>query len=88
MLREALSDTSTKEARALTRAVMKDGTAVEIRRLAINGRELQEKVGVRAPKTAALLSRLQDLVWKDPTTNRRDTLLAAARDICKKENWL
>ena len=87
MLREALSDTSTKEARALTRTVFKDGTAVEIRRLAVNGRELQEKVGVRVEKTATLLARLQDLVWQDPQSNRRDTLLTAAHNICEKENW-
>jgi len=88
LLRGTLTDEPVEEALALTRTVKKDGTAVEIRRLAVNGRQLQEQVGVRAPKTAALLACLQDLVFRDPKINRRDALLAAAADICKKENWL
>ncbi len=88
LLREALYGEPVKDAVALTRTVRKDGTAVEIRRLAVNGRELQEKVGVRAEKTAALLTRLQELVWQEPKKNRRDALLLAAHEICEKENWL
>ena len=87
LLKGVLEDQSTAESLALTRTVFKDGTAVEIRRLAVNGRELQEKVGVRVEKTATLLTRLQDLVWQDPQSNRRDTLLTAAHNICEKENW-
>lgn len=88
LLKGAIDAAPVTEAIDLTRTVKKNGTAVEIRRLAVNGRELQEKVGVKAEKTAALLARLQDLVWQDPQQNRRDALLAAARPICEKENWL
>ncbi len=88
LLKGVLKGTSVTEAIELTRTVKKNGTAVEIRRLAVNGRELQEQVGVQIEKTAALLARLQDLVWQDPQNNRRDTLLTAARLICEKENWI
>ena len=88
LLRAALFGEDVDRAMTLTRTVLKDGTATELRRLAVNGKALQEKVGVRVEKTAALLAYLQDLVWQDPTANHRDTLLAAARRICEKENWL
>ena len=88
LVRHILTGESVDAALSLTRAVKKDGTAVEIRRLAVNGREIQEKVGVRIEKTAALLVRLQDLVWQEPSRNRKGTLLDAAVNICKQENWL
>lgn len=88
VLRAALRGENTATAIALSRAVFKDGTAVELRRLAVNGKELQNTVLVRPEKTAALLARLQDLVWQEPSANRRDTLLVHARRICEKENWL
>ena len=87
-LRAVLLGEDTAPALSLSRAVLKDGTAVELRRLAVNGKELQNAVSVRPEKTAALLTRLQDLVWQEPKANRRDTLLAHARRICEKENWL
>ena len=74
-----------EEAITLCRRVLADGTATEIRRLAVNGRELQE-LGVRPAKTGVLLSRLQELVWEEPERNRRSTLLSLARDILEKES--
>ena len=70
---------------ALCRKVSRDGSTVEIRRLAVNGRELQEGLGVRPERTGALLQRLQDLVWREPECNKKAALLAAARSICDKE---
>ena len=63
----------------------RDGTAVEVRRLAVNGKELQEKLGVLPRRTGELLLCLQDLVWQEPECNKRATLLELARDICEKE---
>lgn len=85
LLRAALTGEDTAAARALTRRVLSDGTAVEIRRLAVNGRELQEKLGVRPQKTGLLLSRLQEIVWREPRDNRRDALLLHAKAILEKE---
>ncbi len=84
LLRAALYGEGTDEALALCRRVLSDGTAIEIRRLAVNGRELQE-LGVRPQKTGLLLSRLQALVWEEPTRNRRAPLLSLAKDILAKE---
>ena len=75
------------ESRALCRTVARDGSAVELRRLAVNGRELQEGVGVLPAKTAALLSRLQELVWQEPARNKKAVLLALAAEIVKEESW-
>jgi hypothetical protein len=46
---------------------------------------LQENLGVRPVRTGELLLRLQDLVWQDPTRNKRAWLTDAAREICEKE---
>lgn len=73
-------------AEALCRTVARDGTAVEVRRLAVNGRELQERVGVLPAKTAALLARLQELVWQEPARNKKATLLSLAAEIVEQEN--
>ncbi len=86
LLRAALQGEDVAEARALTKGVLRDGTAVEIRRLAVNGKELQERVGVRPEKTAVLLRLLQDAVWQAPEKNRREALLLEARRICEKES--
>jgi hypothetical protein len=58
---------------------------VEIRRLAVNGRELQEQCGVLPRRTADLLKRLQDAVWRDPDQNKKATLIGLAREICRAE---
>ncbi len=73
------------EAQILCAQVARDGSAVEVRRLAVNGRELQETLGVRPARTGELLLRLQDLVWQDPACNKRVWLLDAARAICERE---
>lgn len=86
LLRAALLDEDVTKARALAKRVLRDGTAVEIRRLAVNGKELQERVGVRPEKTAILLRLLQDAVWQAPEKNRREALLLEARRICEKES--
>ena len=80
-----LREQDVTDAVALCRQVTKDRTAVELRRLAINGRELQEATGVAPKDTGKLLARLQDLVWRDPTQNRKNTLLSAAQRILLKE---
>ena len=88
LLKGALSGKDTAEAILLCRRVLRDGTAVELRRLAVNGKDLQLQAGVRPDKTAALLAALQDLVWQSPADNKRDVLLAHAKRITEKENWL
>jgi len=72
-------------AEQLCAKVSRDGSAVEVRRLAVNGKELQEKLGVLPRRTSELLLRLQDLVWRDPELNKRAPLLEAAARICEKE---
>lgn len=69
----------TKAAQTLVRTVVRDKTAVEPRRLAVNGRELQE-IGVRPAETAKMLAYLLDLVWRKPQKNHRADLLAAAKE--------
>ncbi len=73
------------EAEKICAQVARDGSAVEVRRLAVNGKELQENLGVRPARTGELLLRLQDLVWQDPDRNKRAWLMDAARAICEKE---
>ncbi|MBR6727077.1 MAG: polynucleotide adenylyltransferase [Clostridia bacterium] len=73
------------EVRVLCRRVAKNGTAVELRRLAVNGRELQERAGVRPERTGALLLRLQDLVWQEPARNKKAILLELAAAIVADE---
>lgn len=70
---------------SLCRRVAKDGSAVELRRLAVNGKELQLQLGVLPRRTAALLQRLQELVWQEPACNKKAALLRAASEICEKE---
>ena len=84
-LKSALYGTDTKNALALTEAVLRDRTAVELRRLAVNGKELQEALGILPRHTGRLLAALQELVWQEPTCNRRSTLLAAAKEITKED---
>lgn len=74
-----------QQALALCRRVAKDGTAVELRRLAVGGRELQEICGVQPRRTAEMLQRLQELVWQEPASNKKAALLEAARAICERE---
>ncbi len=73
------------EAQELCAKVARDGSAVEVRRLAVNGKELQQSLGVRPARTGELLLRLQDLVWQEPERNKRAWLLNAARAICERE---
>lgn len=70
---------------SLVREVFRDKTAVELRRLAVNGRELQEKAGVRTTATATMLTRLQEHVWQYPEENKKPLLLALAAEIARKE---
>ncbi len=81
----ALHGADTTEAEALCTRASREGSVVEIRRLAVNGRELQEKLGVLPARTGELLARLQDAVFQDPERNKREALFALARDICEKE---
>ena len=84
-MRQALGE-NTEQAHTMCRTVAKNGTAVEIRRLAVNGKELQEALSVRPAKTGALLLRLQDLVFADPTRNKKKILMELAADIVAAES--
>lgn len=87
LLREAEGEQA-DEARRLCKTVAKNGTAVELRRLAVNGRELQEKLGLRPEKTGQMLYRLQDLVWRDPSRNKKVVLLELAAELLAAEGAL
>ena len=83
-LREALYGEGTSAARDLCATVLRDRTAVDLHRLAVNGLDLQAKAGVRPADTAKMLALLQDAVWRDPKQNKKDALLALAREIYAK----
>lgn len=83
-LRAALGE-PVEQAYTMCRTVARNGTAVELRRLAVNGRELQEKAGVRPERTGALLLRLQDLVWQEPARNKKTVLMELAAEIVAAE---
>jgi hypothetical protein len=51
----------------------------------VNGRELQETLGVLPRRTGELLLRLQDEVFREPANNKRRELLALAAEICERE---
>jgi tRNA nucleotidyltransferase (CCA-adding enzyme) len=84
-MRRALGE-DVGQAHTLCRTVAKNGTAVEIRRLAVNGKELQEALSVRPVKTGALLLRLQDLVFADPARNKKKVLMELAAEIVAAES--
>lgn len=67
-----------ENAAALCARVVRDRTAVDLPRLAVNGSELQKKAGIRAEKTAEMLQYLQDAVWRDPSINKKAALLSLA----------
>lgn len=83
-IRAALGE-RVEEARQLCRTVAKNGTAVELRRLAVNGKELQEALSVLPAKTGVLLLRLQDLVFADPDRNKKKILMELAAEIVAAE---
>ena len=77
--------TDVSQSLAICRKVARDGSTVELRRLAVKGKELQDVLGVSQRKTGELLLRLQDLVFRDPTLNKRPALMREAQRICKEE---
>ena len=79
---KAASGADIGEVEALCRKLSRDGSVVELRRLAVNGRELQDTLGVRGAQTGALLARLQDLVLREDVENKRAALMAAAEKLC------
>lgn len=81
----ALRGDDVSSATALCERASRDGSVVEIRRLAVNGKELQVALGVRPEKTGELLARLQDAVLQTPESNKKNHLLALAAKICEKE---
>lgn len=83
-IRAALGE-DVSAAMEMCKTVSKNGTAIEIKRLAVNGKELQDALGVIPARTGALLARLQDLCWQEPTRNKKPTLLALAERIVKEE---
>jgi len=84
LLREVLCGEDVTAARDLCLSVLRDRTAVDLHRLAVNGLDLQQKAGVRPADTAKMLALLQDAVWHDPTQNKKEALLALAREIYAK----
>jgi len=84
LLRAAFGE-DVEEVRKICKTVSKNGTAVEIKRLAVNGKELQELLGVRPAKTGILLARLQELCWQEPKRNKKNTLIELATGIIGRE---
>ncbi|MBE6702210.1 MAG: polynucleotide adenylyltransferase [Ruminococcaceae bacterium] len=84
LLRQALGEDVTKAAE-LCQAVAKNGTAIELRRLAVNGKELQERLGVLPVRTGEMLARLQDFCWQDPARNKKNKLIELATEIIGRE---
>ena len=84
LLRGVLDDADVTAARDLCLSVLRDRTAIDLHRLAVNGLDLQQKAGVRPADTAKMLALLQDAVWHDPTQNKKEALLALAREIYEK----
>ena len=83
-LRQAMGE-NVEQTYLLCKRVAKNGTALSIRGLAVSGKELQDAVGVRPAQTGALLSRLQDLCWEEPSRNKKSILLELASEICRGE---
>ena len=83
-IRAALGE-DVADAAGSCKTVAKNGTAVEIKRLAVNGKELQDALGVLPAKTGVLLARLQDLCWQEPSRNKKPALLALAGEIVARE---
>ena len=81
----ALLGEAVEQIAALCKTVAKNGTAIEIKRLAVNGRELQEQLGVLPARTGALLARLQELCWQEPSRNKKIRLMELAREITEQE---
>ena len=77
----AATGEAVEEALSLCRAVVREGSVVELRRLAVNGRELQEQLGVAPKETGRLLLLLQDAVFRDPTANKKAVLLKRAEAL-------
>lgn len=69
----------------LCERVVRDRTAVDLHRLAVNGVDLQQKAGIRTEKTAKTLRYLQELVWHEPQQNKKAALIAAAIAYAQKE---
>jgi putative nucleotidyltransferase with HDIG domain len=66
--------------RARTEAELARKPPLEVRDLAIDGRDLQSELGMKpGPRIGAILERLLDSVIADPRRNRRETLIADAR---------
>ena len=84
LLRAVLLGEDTAPARTLCADVLRDRTAVEVRRLAVSGRELQDTLGVIPAATGKLLALLQDAVWQEPARNKKQALLVLAAEICEE----
>lgn len=63
-------------------AILAKGEALSTRDLAIGGKELMERLGMRpGPKMGVLLDRLLEEVLEEPARNTPDTLVARASEI-------
>ena len=62
--------------------VVAAGAALNMRDLAVNGRDLMSELGMKpGPELGKILEALLELVLHDPSLNTRESLLRAAREI-------
>jgi len=60
---------------------LRSNPPLNLRDLAVHGNDLVEELGIKpGPEVGRLLERLLGLVISDPAQNRRDVLLAHARE--------
>jgi len=63
-------------------AILREKEALTLKDLAINGDDVMAVTGLSpGPLVGQILERLLELVWEDPSLNRRDTLLQKTREI-------
>ncbi len=78
------ADAAFTQAISLARAVLASGVALEVRDLAIGGKEVMAETGARGPLIGDILQGLLDAVLDIPARNQREHLLALTRDLAKK----
>ena len=71
--------------RALADEIARDDECVDLRRLAVNGRDLTSLGYAPGPALGAELRRLLDRVLDDPSLNEKETLLRMAREDKNRE---
>ena len=70
---------------ARVRRVMESGRAFTVRKLAVNGHDLMEALGIPAgPKVGVILEELLQTVLDDPAVNEKERLLEIARRLYRE----